>query len=201
MVILSEDKTVIGLIALMDQSRSTAKQAVKTLRSEGMKVEMLTGDNETTAAAIAEQVGFNGYYANLLPDDKLNAIENLKQHGQVVMIGDGVNDAPALAAADVGVAMGGLGSDIALETADIVLLEEDLTRLVYLQKLSKTTLSRIKENITISLGMKGIIVVFAALGVISLWASVVLGDVGLALLVILNSIRISGVKPESISKE
>ena len=200
-VILSEDKTVIGLIALMDQSRSTAKQAVKTLRSEGMKVEMLTGDNETTAAAIAEQVGFNGYYANLLPEDKLNAIENLKQHGQVVMIGDGVNDAPALAAADVGVAMGGLGSDIALETADIVLLEEDLTRLVYLQKLSKTTLSRIKENITISLGMKGIIVVFAALGVISLWASVVLGDVGLALLVILNSIRISGVKPESISKE
>ncbi|TRO51966.1 cation-translocating P-type ATPase [Candidatus Bathyarchaeota archaeon] len=200
-VILSEDKTVIGLIALMDQSRTSAKQAVKTLRGEGMKVEMLTGDNETTAAAIAEQVGFNGYYANLLPEDKLNAIENLKQHGQVVMIGDGVNDAPALAAADVGVAMGGLGSDIALETADIVLLEEDLTRLVYLQKLSKTTLSRIRENITISLGMKGIIVVFAALGVISLWASVVLGDVGLALLVILNSIRISGVKPAPISKE
>jgi len=200
-VILSEDKTVIGLIALMDQSRTSAKQAVKTLRGEGMKVEMLTGDNETTAAAIAEQVGFNGYYANLLPEDKLNAIENLKQHGQVVMIGDGVNDAPALAAADVGVAMGGLGSDIALETADIVLLEEDLTRLVYLQKLSKTTLSRIRENITISLGMKGIIVVFAAFGVISLWASVVLGDVGLALLVILNSIRISGVKPAPISKE
>ena len=200
-VILSEEKTVIGLIALMDKSRSTAKQAVKKLRSQGMKVEMLTGDNETTAAAVAEQVGFNGYYANLLPEDKLNAIENLKQHGQVVMIGDGVNDAPALAAADVGVAMGGLGSDIALETADIVLLEDDLTRLVYLQRLSKTTLSRIRENITISLAMKGIIVVFAAFGVISLWVSVVLGDVGLALLVILNSIRISGVKPTSISKE
>ena len=200
-VILSEEKTVIGLIALMDKSRSTAKQAVKKLRSQGMKVEMLTGDNETTAAAVAEQVGFNGYYANLLPEDKLNAIENLKQNGQVVMIGDGVNDAPALAAADVGVAMGGLGSDIALETADIVLLEDDLTRLVYLQRLSKTTLSRIRENITISLAMKGIIVVFAAFGVISLWVSVVLGDVGLALLVILNSIRISGVKPTSISKE
>jgi Cd2+/Zn2+-exporting ATPase len=155
----------------------------------------------TCSAAIAEQVGFNGYHANLLPEEKLNIIEELKQHGQVVMVGDGVNDAPALAAADVGVAMGGLGSDIALETADIVLLEDDLTRLVYLQRLSKTTLSRIRENITISVVMKLAIVILAAFGVISLWVSVVLGDVGLALLVILNSLRISGVKPISLSKE
>ncbi|MFH1180759.1 MAG: heavy metal translocating P-type ATPase [Candidatus Bathyarchaeota archaeon] len=200
-IILSREDKVMGLIALMDQGRATAKQAVRELRRQGMKVEMLTGDNETTAAAIAEQVGFNGYHANLLPEEKLKIIEELKQHGQVVMVGDGVNDAPALAAADVGVAMGGLGSDIALETADIVLLEDDLTRLVYLQRLSKTTLSRIRENITISVVMKLVIVILAAFGVISLWVSVVLGDVGLALLVILNSIRISGVKPISLSKE
>jgi Cd2+/Zn2+-exporting ATPase len=200
-IILSREDKVMGLIALMDQGRATAKQAVRELRRQGMKVEMLTGDNETTAAAIAEQVGFNGYHANLLPEEKLKIIEELKQHGQVVMVGDGVNDAPALAAADVGVAMGGLGSDIALETADIVLLEDDLTRLVYLQRLSKTTLSRIRENIIISVVMKLAIVILAAFGVISLWVSVVLGDVGLALLVILNSIRISVVKPISLSKE
>lgn len=196
-VILSKEDDVIGLIALMDQSRPSAKQAVLELRRNGSKVEMLTGDNETTAAAIAQQVGFNGYHANLLPAEKLEAIESLKQHGKVVMVGDGVNDAPALAAADVGVAMGGLGSDIALETADIVLLEDDLTRLGYIQRLSRTTLSRIRENITISVVIKLAIVILAALGIISLWVSVVLGDVGLALLVILNSIRISGVKPSS----
>ncbi len=195
-VIISNEK-IMGLIALMDQSRPTAKQAVQELRKQGMKVEMLTGDNETTAAAIAGQIGFNGYHANLLPDEKLDAIEGLKAHGKVVMVGDGVNDAPALTAADVGIAMGRLGSDIALETADIVLLEDDLTRLGYIQRLSKTTLSRIRENITISVVMKLAIVVLAALGTISLWLSVILGDVGLALLVILNSIRITGVKPSS----
>jgi len=200
-VILSKTDKVQGLIALIDQSRPTAVQAIKELRNQGMKVEMLTGDNETTAAAIAEQIGFNGYHASLLPEDKLNSIEELKKHGKVVMVGDGVNDAPALTAADVGVAMGGLGSDIALETADIVLLEDDLTRLSYIQKLSKTTLNRIKENITISVVMKLAIVVLAARGTISLWLSVILGDVGLALLVILNSIRITGVKPPVLSKE
>jgi len=196
-VILAKEDRVMGLIALIDQSRPTSIQAIQDLRRKGMKVEMLTGDNETTAAAIAEQVGFNGYHANLLPEDKLNAIEDLKNHGKVVMVGDGVNDAPALTAADVGIAMGGLGSDIALETADIVLLEDDLTKLSYIQRLSKTTLSRIKENITISVVMKLAIVVLAAMGTISLWLSVILGDVGLALLVILNSIRITGVKPAS----
>jgi Cd2+/Zn2+-exporting ATPase len=200
-VILAKEETVLGLIALMDQSRTTANQAIQELRKQGMKVEMLTGDNETTAAAIAQQVGFNGYHANLLPGEKLETVESLKKIGKVVMVGDGVNDAPALAAADVGIAMGGLGSDIALETADIVLLEDDLTRLIYIQKLSKTTLSRIRENITISIVMKLAIVILAARGAISLWVSVILGDVGLALLVIVNSIRISGVKPLSLSKK
>ena len=194
-ILVARDNEVIGIVSLQDQKREGAKETVSMLQRNGMKVEMLTGDNETTAAAIAEQLGFNGYHANLLPDDKLNTIEELKSHGKVVMIGDGVNDAPALATADVGIAMGGLGSDIALETADIVLLEDDLTRLNYLQRLSKSTLIRIKENIGISLGMKLIIVILAAMGWISLWQSIILGDVGLALLVILNSFRISNVKP------
>jgi len=194
-ILVARDDEVIGIISLQDTRRAGAKEAVSELKRNGMKVEMLTGDNETTAAAIAEQLGFNGYHANLLPDEKLETIEKLKAHGNVVMIGDGVNDAPALAAANVGIAMGGLGSDIALETADIVLLEDNLTRLNYIQRLASTTLSRIRENIAISLGMKLIIVVLAAMGTISLWQSIIMGDVGLSLLVILNSIRISGVKP------
>ena len=200
-VILARDDKVIGLIGLMDKSRATAKQAILELRKQGVKVIMLTGDNDTTAAAIAQQVGIKEYYANLLPDEKLDIIESLKKNGKVIMVGDGVNDAPALAAADIGIAMGGLGSDIALETADIVLLEDDLTRLSYIQRLSNTTLTRIKENITVSVVMKLAIVILAALGTISLWVSILLGDVGLALLVILNSIRISGVKPKILSKE
>lgn len=194
-ILVARDDEVIGVISLMDQRREGAKETISELKKAGMTVEMLTGDNETIAATIAEQLGFDGYHANLLPDDKLRAIEGLKSKGPVIMIGDGVNDAPALATADVGIAMGGLGSDIALETADIVLLEDDLTRLNYLLRLSKSTLVRIKENIGISLGMKLVIVVLAALGTISLWQSIILGDVGLALLVILNSFRISNVKP------
>jgi Cd2+/Zn2+-exporting ATPase len=194
-ILVARENEVIGIISLQDTRREGAKEAIAELKRNGMRVEMLTGDNETTAAAIAEQLGFDGYHANLLPDEKLETIEKLKVHGNVVMIGDGVNDAPALAAANVGIAMGGLGSDIALETADIVLLEDNLTRLSYIQRLSTTTLNRIRENIAISLGMKLVIVVFAAMGTISLWQSIILGDVGLALLVILNSIRISGLKP------
>ncbi|MBN2336268.1 cation-translocating P-type ATPase [Candidatus Bathyarchaeota archaeon] len=194
-VMVARDTEIIGLISLMDQRRAGARETVEALRSSGMKVEMLTGDNETTAAAIAAQLGFNGYHANLLPDEKVGTIESLKRHGPVVMVGDGVNDAPALAAADVGVAMGGLGSDIALETADIVLLEDDLTKIGYVQRLSKVTLRRVKENISVSLLVKLAIVVLATMGTISLWMSVILGDVGLALLVILNSIRISSLKP------
>ncbi|HUV33331.1 MAG TPA: cation-translocating P-type ATPase [Candidatus Desulfaltia sp.] len=194
-VILSRGSEVIGLISLMDESRRGAGETIQALRRRGMKVDMLTGDNENTARAIAEQLGFNGYHAGLLPDEKVEAVEGLKVHGPVVMVGDGVNDAPALAAADVGVAMGGLGSDIALETADVVLLEDDLSRLEYLLRLSSTTVSTVHQNIAVSVLVKLLIVALAAVGAITLWMAVILGDVGLTLLVILNSVRISGIKP------
>ncbi|OGD54533.1 hypothetical protein A3K81_05985 [Candidatus Bathyarchaeota archaeon RBG_13_60_20] len=199
-VMVSRGSEVIGLISLMDESRIGAREAVQLLQGRGMKVEMLTGDNENTARAIAEQLGFNGYHANLLPEDKVRVVEGLKAHGPVVMIGDGVNDAPALAAADVGVAMGGLGSDVALETADVVLLEDDLSRIGYLHRLASMTVSTVHQNIAASILVKLLIVALAALGAITLWMAVILGDVGLTLLVILNSIRISGVKP-GIRKE
>jgi Cd2+/Zn2+-exporting ATPase len=194
-VMVTRDSEAIGIIGLMDESRRGAKETIRALRRRGMKVDMLTGDNENTARAIAQQLGFNGYHAGLLPDEKVDAVEGLKTHGPVVMVGDGVNDAPALAAADVGVAMGGLGSDIALETADVVLLEDDLTRLTYLLRLASTTVSTVRQNIAASILVKLLIVVLAAYGAITLWMAVVLGDVGLTLLVILNSVRISGTRP------
>ena len=197
-VIVTKDDEIIGVISLMDKGRVGARETIERLRDEGMMVEMLTGDNENTARAIAEELGFDNYHANLLPDEKVRAVESLKSKGKVVMVGDGVNDAPALAAANIGIAMGGLGSDIALETADIVLLEDDLRRIVYLHRLAGTTLSRIRENISISIIVKLAIVVLGILGLITLWLAVVLGDVGLTLLVILNSIRITQMKPRLV---
>jgi Cd2+/Zn2+-exporting ATPase len=194
-VMVASDDKFLGYISLMDTYREEAKQVINELRSRGLKVEMLTGDNLETAKAIADELGFNGVHAELLPEDKVRAVEELKKHGTVVMVGDGVNDAPALATANVGVAMGGLGSDIALETADIVLLEDNLRRIDYLLKLARTTVSRMKENIAVSLLVKLGIVILGAMGLITLWMAVILGDVGLTLLVILNSIRISNIKP------
>ena len=193
-MVASEDR-ILGYISLMDTYREEAKKAINELRKRGMKVEMLTGDNFETAHAIANQLGFNGVHAELLPDDKVRTIMELKKFGTVVMVGDGVNDAPALATANVGIAMGGLGSDIALETADIVLLEDNLSRINYLLKLARTTVSRMKENIAVALLVKLGIVILGALGFITLWMAVILGDVGLTLLVILNSVRISNIKP------
>jgi Cd2+/Zn2+-exporting ATPase len=197
-VIITKDNDIIGVISLMDKGRVGARETIERLRRQGMKVEMLTGDNENTARAIAEELGFDNYRANLLPDEKVDAVESLKSKGKVVMIGDGVNDAPALAAADVGIAMGGLGSDIALETADVVLLEDNLSRIVYLHRLAATTVLRIKENISISIIIKIAIIILGILGLITLWLAVVLGDVGLTLLVILNSIRITQLNPRSV---
>jgi len=200
-VMVAKESDVIGLISLMDEGREGARDTIQSLKARGMRVEMLTGDNENTARAIAKQLGFNGYHAGLLPDEKVEVVEELKKWGKVVMIGDGVNDAPALAAADIGIAMGGLGSDIALETADIVLLEDDLSRITYLIRLAETTVARVKENIALSVLVKLAIVIMGALGSITLWMAVILGDVGLTLLVIVNSIRISRIKPAGIRKE
>ena len=200
-VTVAKESDVIGLISLMDEGREGARDTIQSLKARGMRVEMLTGDNENTARAIAKQLGFNGYHAGLLPDEKVEVVEELKKWGKVVMIGDGVNDAPALAAADIGIAMGGLGSDIALETADIVLLEDDLSRITYLIRLAETTVARVKENIALSVLVKLAIVIMGALGSITLWMAVILGDVGLTLLVIVNSIRISRIKPAGIRKE
>jgi len=193
-ILVSEDNRVIGSLALADRLKPGVGAVVSELRRRGARVEMLTGDNESTAATVAEKLGVDGYRAGLLPEEKVEAVKSLRGRGPVVMVGDGVNDAPALAAADVGVAMGAMGSDVALEAADIALMRDDLSKVPYVLDLSRATMRRIRENIALSLVVKLGIAALALFGFVSLWVAVAVGDMGLSLAVILNSMRLSRVK-------
>ncbi len=198
-VLVSEDNCAVGAIALMDKVREGAAESVRALKAVGIRVEMLTGDNETTARAIAERLGLDSYKAHLLPEEKVRAVEELKaEYGITAMVGDGVNDAPALAAADVGIVMGAIGSDVALETADIALMEDDLSRINYLVRLSRATMGRIRENIVASIVVKLMVAALAFPGWVTLWMAVAIGDMGLSIAVILNSLRLGGIKAERL---
>lgn len=190
-IILGTEKEALGIIAIADEVRLDAAHTVQTLHTEGIKkVIMLTGDNEGTARAIAEKTGIDEFYAGILPDEKVNRIKTLKErYGRVAMVGDGINDAPALAASDIGIAMGTAGTDATLETANVVLMSDDLPKLSYLIALSKKTLSVIRQNITIALTTKLIFLVLSISGAATLWMAV-LADDGAALIVILNALRV-----------
>jgi Cd2+/Zn2+-exporting ATPase len=158
-------------------------------KSDIKEIVLLTGDNHRTAEKIARAIGINSYYAELLPKDKVVVIEGLKEnYNQVAMVGDGVNDAPSLASADIGIAMGTGGSDAALDTADIVLVKDDLRGLSYLKYLSTLTLRIIKQNIFIALGLKILFLALAISGLATLWMAV-FADMGASLLVIFNGLR------------
>lgn len=189
-VLVTADEEPIGVIAIADEVRPEAEGAIKSLKANGVRrVLMLTGDNEGTARAVAERLGIDEYRAELLPDDKVRAVRELEERGErVAFVGDGVNDAPALAAATVGLAMGAAGTDVALETADIALMGDDLTRLGFAVRLSRKTLSIIKQNIWFSIGVKGVFLVLALFGYATLWMAVA-SDMGASLLVIINGLR------------
>jgi Cd2+/Zn2+-exporting ATPase len=195
-VLVGNGKEAIGMIAVMDRVRDTAVRSIEELKRSGLRTEMITGDNERTAKAIAKKIGIDKYHAELLPDDKVKMIgEHLaKDHGHVAMVGDGVNDAPALARANLGIAMGAIGSDVSLETADIALMQDDLTKLPYLIELSKKTMKIVKQNVIVSLLIKGSFALLAFPGLITLWLAVAVGDMGLSLAVILNAMRLSLIK-------
>ena len=157
---------------------------------------MLTGDNAGTASAIAGELGIDRYEAGLLPEEKVDAVEELRaEFGTVAMVGDGVNDAPALAAADVGIAMGAAGTDTAIETADVALMADDLSKLPYLVDLSRTANGVIRQNIWASLGVKALLAVGIPLGYVSLVAAVLVGDVGMTTAVTGNAMRLSRLTP------
>ena len=194
-VFVGNSEKVLGIITVADKLRSNASEVVADLNSQGIQTVMLTGDNKLAARKVADEIGINYVYSDLLPEDKLNLLDTIRnKFGNVAMIGDGINDAPALARANIGIAMGVAGSDVAIETADVALMQDDISKLPYLFSLSHKTMGIIKQNISVAIAVKLLCVVLAILGVITLMMSVGFGDLGLTLLVILNSFRIGMVK-------
>ncbi|MGE1165489.1 heavy metal translocating P-type ATPase [Peribacillus simplex] len=194
-VIIGTQHQVIGIIAVSDTIRETTASALKALKQSGVnQTVMLTGDNEGSAKMIASEANVTRYFADLLPEDKVDAIKKLQNEGhKVAMVGDGINDAPALATADLGIAMGGAGTDTAMETADIVLMADNLDKLPHTMKLSRKALTIIKQNIWFSVIIKVIALVLIFPGWLTLWMAV-LSDTGAALIVILNAIRLLKIK-------
>ena len=194
-LVLSEGELALGLIALADEIRPEAAAAVQALRVAGIEhVVMLTGDNPRAAAAIASAVGADRFEAGLLPEQKVAAVEALlAEYGTVAMVGDGVNDAPALATATIGIAMGGAGSDTALETADIALMADDLQHLPFTVRLSRAALGTIHANIAFALGIKLLAVLAVFPGWLTLWLAIV-ADMGASVLVTLNGARLLRVR-------
>jgi Cd2+/Zn2+-exporting ATPase len=191
-VMVLADGKVLGIIAMRDEARADAAGAIADLRRMGVASVMLTGDNERTGRAIASGLGLD-VRAGLLPEDKLRQIEALKGRGLVAMVGDGINDAPALAAANVGIAMGG-GTAVALETADAALLRERVSGVAELVALSRATLANVKTNVGIAIGLKALFLVTTLLGMTGLWLAI-MADTGATVLVTLNALRLLGWEP------
>ncbi|WP_153726618.1 heavy metal translocating P-type ATPase [Heliorestis convoluta] len=200
-MLVGDEKTILGIVAVADEVRSSSAATLQRLKALGIKkIYMFTGDNPATAKAIAAQSGVEHYQAELLPHEKVEALEKvMAQHGKVAMVGDGINDAPALARSTVAIAMGGAGTDTALETADIVLMKDDLTKLPYAIALSRKAMTIIRQNITFSIAIKVIAVLAVFPGWLTLWLAI-LADMGATILVTLNSLRLLGYGPDSFEK-
>ncbi len=189
-IFVGDREVVRGIIAVADTVRPSAKTTIAAMKARGIaRIVMLTGDNHRVAGAIGAELGIDDVYANLLPEEKLRIIEDLKATGPVTMVGDGVNDAPALATASIGVAMGGAGTDVALETADVVLIADDLTKLPYAIDLSRRTRRTIRQNLVFSLAVIGTLVVATLTRGIPLPLGVV-GHEGSTVIVVLNGLRL-----------
>ncbi|MEO8615818.1 MAG: HAD-IC family P-type ATPase, partial [Luteolibacter sp.] len=184
---------ILGIIAIADTLRPEVTEALRLIHAAGIeKVIMLSGDNQRTASAIAKQAGIDQAIGDLMPEEKLAHVRKLvSQYTHVGMIGDGVNDAPALAVATVGFAMGAIGSDTAIETADIALMQDDLTRVAETVVLGRRTLAIIRFNVVFALSIKAVVLTLAFMGYAGLWMAI-LADTGATLLVILNSLRLLG---------
>ncbi|MFM0364540.1 heavy metal translocating P-type ATPase [Paraburkholderia sediminicola] len=189
-VMLVDAERVLALFAVADTVKDTSRAAIAELQRLGVRAAMLTGDNPHTAAAIAQQVGIGEARGNQLPEDKLNAVAQWSQEGATVgMVGDGINDAPALARADIGFAMGAMGTDTAIETADVALMDDDLRKIAQFIRLSKATHSVLVQNITLALGIKSVFLVLTMIGLGTMWMAV-FADVGASLLVVANGLRL-----------
>jgi Cd2+/Zn2+-exporting ATPase len=188
--LLATPKRVIALFAVADTIKPSSREAVASLRALGITPVMLTGDNQATATAVAHEAGIDQARGNLLPEDKLEAIKALQRDlGPTAMTGDGINDAPALAQADIGVAMGAAGTDTAMEAADVVVMNDDLRRIAETVNLSRATHAVLWQNIALALGIKAVFLVLAVFGNASMWMAV-FADMGASLLVVFNGLRL-----------
>ena len=190
---VAKEQKYLGYIVIADEIKEDAKTAVDGFKAAGMKnIVMLTGDRKKTADSIAGELGITEVYAELLPGDKVEQVEKLlaskSEKGKLVFVGDGINDAPVLARADIGVAMGGLGSDAAIEAADVVIMTDEPSKIAKAMQISQKTLGIVKQNIVFAIGVKVLVLLLAALGAASMWAAV-FADVGVAVIAILNAMR------------
>lgn len=189
-VFLAKEKKVMAAFAVADQIKAGVKTAITALQEMGVQVEMLSGDNNYAVKYVAHEVGIRYAQGDLLPSDKLRIItERTRQHACSGMVGDGINDAPALAQADIGFAMGALGSDMAIETADVAIMNDDLAKIPYTMRLSRKLHHVLIQNISAALGIKAVFLVLAIMGSATMWMAV-FADVGASLLVVLNSLRL-----------
>ncbi len=190
-VAVGTDDHVCGLMAVADGVRENAAAVVRSLKEQGVRrVVMLTGDNEATARDIAARIGIDEWHAGLMPEEKVNAVRELTRRADgVAMVGDGVNDAPAMAAADFGIAMGAIGSDVAIETADITLMSDEIARIPWLVRHARRALAVIKQNVALALGIKAVFITLAIFGAATLWMAIA-ADMGASLLVIFNGLRL-----------
>ena len=197
-IAIGNARHVCGLIAVADTIRPQAREVVQRLHAAGVThVVMLTGDNRVTAEAIARDLEIDEVHAELLPEDKVKKIEELvARYGMVAMVGDGVNDAPALARANLGIAMGAIGSDAAIETADVALMTDDISKLPWLVGHARRTLAVIRQNIVFSLGVKAAFMALTFAGFATLWGAIA-ADVGASLLVVANALRLLRTNPLS----
>ena len=192
------DDTYAGHIVIADTIKADAKQAIRDLHTAGVKrTVMLTGDREEVAASVAKQLGLDEFHAQLMPGDKVERVEALlaveSSKGKLAFVGDGINDAPVLTRADVGIAMGAMGSDAAIEAADVVLMDDKPSNISRAIRVARKTMTIVWQNIIFALGIKLLILVLAALGIANMWLAV-FGDVGVAIIAILNAMRAMGVK-------
>ena len=196
-VYVSVDGKYAGRILLADKIKEDSASAIKMLGDLGIKTVMLTGDSREAGEKAATELGIHQVYTGLLPADKVDIVENLlkekHEKGKVVFVGDGINDAPVLARADIGVAMGGLGSDAAIEAADMVIMDDKPSKLASIIKISKKTMTVVYENIVFALGVKAAVLILSALGIVGLWAAV-FADVGVSMIAVFNAMRCLNIK-------
>ena len=199
-IYIAIDKIFAGTIIISDKIKEDAYKAVKEFRENNVKkIVMLTGDREEISKNVSKELKLDKYYAELLPQDKVKKVESLmkekSEYGKLVFIGDGINDAPVLALSDIGVAMGGLGSDAAIEASDIVIMTDEPSKLASTIKISKKTMKIVKENIIFAITVKIVVLLFSAIGIATMWAAV-FADVGVSVIAIINALRILRVKKD-----